>query len=112
MKEITALVQRFDSRIRLSGKILYEHFGLENGAALLQESFSHIERRDYEDSIELTKTEPLLEYILSCHGNQNQYLLERYSEFRTFIEERIAQEVRIRNGFRITKEAGIFMCWG
>ena len=112
MKEITALVQRFDSRIRLSGKILYEHFGLENGAALLQESFSHIERRDYEDSIELTKTEPLLEYILSCHGNQNQYLLERYSEFRTFIEERIAQEVRIRNGFRITKEAGIFVCWG
>ncbi len=110
MKEITDLVQHFDSHIRLSGKILYEHFGLENGAALLQQSFSQVERRDYKDSIELTEAEPLLEYILSCHGNQNQYLLERYSDFRMFVEERIKREVRRRGGFLITKEAGIFIC--
>ncbi len=104
MREISSLVQEFDSRIVLSAEKLYEHFGLENGASLLAPYFAPVRCLCYEDAIELDRAEPLIEYILSCHGNQNQLLLERYKDFRTFTEH------RTRHGFHITKAAGLFLC--
>ena len=47
--------------------------------------------------------EPLMEYILSCHGNQNQYILNKYNKFRSFVES------KVKNPFEITKEAGVFV---
>ena len=40
MKEITELVQTFDSRILLAAENLYERFGLENGGDILKQVFS------------------------------------------------------------------------
>lgn len=104
MQEIGALVQQFDNRIVLSADKLYERFGLENGREQLSRCFSRIQMLRHEDSIELDRAEPLIEYILSCHGNQNQYLLDRYKDFRAFVEKRTA------GGFHITKDAGVFLC--
>ena len=104
MQEITALVQEFDSRIQLSGDALYARFGLENGAELLAPYFSEISTRLYDDALYVTDAAPLIEYILSCHGNQNQYLLERYQDFRRFVEKKTLK------GFHITKSAGLFIC--
>lgn len=104
MQEISALVQRFDSRIVLSADKLYEHFGLENGESMLRRHFSDVRLLRYEDSIELNRAEPLIEYILSCHGNQNQYLLDRYKDFRAFVEKQTTKN------FHITKDAGVFLC--
>ena len=104
MKEISSLVQEFDSRITLSMERLYEHFGLQCGEALLSPYFASVECRRYEDSIELNTPEPLISYILSCHGNQNQLLLNRYAEFHAFVEK------KTRKGFHISKDAGIFVC--
>lgn len=103
MKEITELVQTFDSRILLAAENLYERFGLENGGDILRQVFSEVDFRRYEDYIELNKPELLLEYILSCHGNQNQLLLDKYKEFKNFVTE------KTRYGFQITKDAGIFI---
>ncbi len=103
MKEISQLVQQFDSRIVLSAEKLYEQFGLENGQKKLAAYFSSVSCVRYEDSIELDQAEPLIEYILSCHGNQNQILLERYKEFRLFTEEKTS------HGFHISKDAGVFI---
>lgn len=104
MQEITALVQEFDSRIQLSGVALYARFGLENGAELLAPYFSEISTQLYDDALYVTDAAPLIEYILSCHGNQNQYLLERYQDFRRFVEKKTLK------GFHITKSAGLFIC--
>lgn len=104
MKEITELVQEFDSRIALAAENLYDRFGLENGADILQPHFKQVDLRRYDDGIEISDAEPLMEYILSCHGNQNQYLLSRYKEFRTFVER------KVRKSYHITKDAGIFIC--
>ena len=104
MREITELVQQFRSEIVLSADVLYERFGLENGEALLRPFFSAVQLRHYEDSIEIADPEPLISYILSCHGNQNQLLLDQYKEFREFVAGRTA------HGFHITKDAGIFLC--
>ena len=104
MREITNLVQGFQKSITLSADKLYERFGLENGEQQLSPYFTHIERRMYEDSLVVDKAEPLIEYILSCHGNQNQYIVNRYKDFRSYVEK------KTKRGFRITKEAGIFIC--
>lgn len=104
MKEITVLVQEFHEDIVLSNECLYEVFGLENGKEILQRHFKEVEMRKYEDRIEVNEAEPLIAYILSCHGNQNHILLDRYREFKQFVEE------KVEKGFTITKDAGIFLC--
>lgn len=104
MKEVNQLVQDFDERIVLSSHNLYEHFGKENGQEILSPFFSSVTWVSYEDSLLIPDEEPLISYILSCHGNQNQYLLERYKEFRIFVKN------RVKSGFSITKDAGIFTC--
>lgn len=103
MQEVSRLVTQFDDRITLSGENLYEHFGKENGAQALAPYFAEVDRQQYEDALIVTQAEPLIEYVLSCHGNQNQYILEKYNKFRKYVEG------QIRNGYTITKDAGIFI---
>lgn len=104
MREITELVQKFDQRIILAAENLYDRFGLDNGKDILKKYFSQIETQLYDDEIVINQAEPLIEYILSCHGNQNQYLLDRYHDFRQFVEK------QVKNEYHITKEAGYFIC--
>lgn len=104
MQEITNLVQNFDSRIILAAENLYERFGLENGEEILSKYFPNIEIQKYDDAIVIDKATPLIEYILSCHGNQNQYLLDKYQEFRQYVKK------QVKNTYRITKDAGYFLC--
>ena len=104
MQEINQLVSDFDSRIVLSADRLYTIFGLDNGCQLLNDDFKQIEKKIYKDSLIVDKAEPLIEYIMSCHGNQNQYLLDRYSSFKNFVSDRLSRPMHI------TKEAGIFVC--
>ena len=107
MKEITELVKGFDDRMNLSANVLYNVFGLDNGAKILSKSFDNVEKCIFDDALVVDKAEPLLEYIMSCHGNQNQYIVDRYKEFRTYIEKKVQK----RKGFRITKEAGYFKAY-
>ena len=104
MKEITDLVQEFDPQINLSEVALYTIFGLDHGEKQLKPYFGSVEKRIYEDSLWVDRPEPLLDYILSCHGNQNQYLLDKYKDFRGFVSR------KTKDGFFITKDAGIFLC--
>lgn len=103
MNEISQLVQEFDERIVLAADNLYDIFGRENGAKLLHTAFSDVNWISYEDTLNIPEEEPLISYILSCHGNQNQYLLDRYKEFHSFVK------TKVKNGFQITKDAGIFL---
>ncbi len=103
MKEISELVQEFDERIVLSADKLYEVFGESNGAALLKNYFKQVEWKQYEDCLLVTKAESLIAYILSCHGNQNRYIVDRYSEFRNFVRK------KTERGFLVTKDAGVFV---
>ena len=106
MKEITEIVQNFDSRISLSNHSLYDVFGLENGEDILSKYFSNIQRMDYQDSLAITESKPLIDYIMSCHGNQNEILGPRLNEFKEYIEELLENNGKIV----VTKEAGLFVC--
>lgn len=103
MKEVSELVQEFDEHIVLAADKLYEKFGRENGAEILNSYFSDIEWRTYEDCLIVPEPEPLISYILSCHGNQGQYIPERYREFFSYVKKKTDQ------GMRITKDAGVFI---
>lgn len=103
MAEISQLVTDFDDRIVLSADKLYEQFGLDNGAEQLRHHFKETELRRYQDELIVPDADPLISYILSCHGNQNQYIISNYKDFRTHVSK------KIKRGFHITKDAGIFL---
>lgn len=106
MREITELVQEFDSRIQLSEIALYEIFGLENGKEILEKQFNSVELELYEDELIVDEVEPLLDYILSCHGNQSEILSTRQLEFKQFLQKKMNEK-----GFiEIQKCAGLFKC--
>lgn len=105
MEEITTLVQEFHPSITLADKELYEIFGLQNGAYELEPHFNQVETRYYEDGLLVSNPQLLLEYILSCHGNQNEILLPKYQEFKDMLTRKLAKKP-----FKITKEAGLFIC--
>ena len=54
----------------------------------------------------ITQAQPLIDYILSCHGNQNDVLVNRMNEFKKYIEDLIKKS----NGIKITKDSGLFIC--
>lgn len=105
MKEVTELVHEFDPRITLSEVSLYDRFGLENGGSILKKYFSSVEKKEYQDSLIISEAEPLLDYILSCHGNQNERLIGRKTEFKEFIKKKIKEQGQVK----ITKQAGVLI---
>ena len=102
MKEISALAAEFDDRIVLAAQNLYEIFGKENGEEILAPYFAEVKWQQYEDHLLVTDAEDLVDYIISCHGNQNRYIVNDYKAFRQFVES------KIRKGFYVTKDAGLF----
>ena len=105
MAEIEDLVQSYQPKIHLSEIKLYDVFGLENGKQKMAPYFSEIEKREYEDSLVVTEVQPLLDYILSCHGNQKEYLVKEYDNFVAYVQKKMQQKGTIN----ITKQAGIFI---
>ncbi len=103
MKEISELVKEFDDRIELSAEKLYEQFGKENGGAILGRYFDEVKWHGYEDELVVKMAEPVIEYVLSCHGNQNRFIVDRYKEFSSFVKR------KTDCGFHITKDAGVFI---
>ena len=105
MKEISELVKEFDDRIELSAGHLYERFGKENGKQILGKYFKNVEWNQYEDELFVPAAEPVVEYVLSCHGNQNRYIVDRYKEFVSYVKQ------KTDNGLYITKDAGVFIAY-
>lgn len=82
-------------------------FSLERGAAALNRHFSHIERRDYVDSLEITDPESVVHYVRSTIGAES--MSERQIDhLRSIVTGRIA----IDGAFHITKSTGVFIATG
>ena len=105
MKEITEIVQNFDASVNLSNHRLYDVFGLENGESILCAYFKTVKRYDYRDTLEITESKPLIDYIMSCHGNQNEILGPRLTDFKEYIDELLKTNGKIV----VTKHAGLFI---
>ena len=80
--------------------------GLENGKTLLSPYFKQIELKRYDDYLIVDDAKALMNYIMSCHGNQKEYLGYRLKEFQAYLEKIIDEN----NGIKITKDCGLFIC--
>lgn len=108
MREVEQLVREFEPKIQLSGVRLYENFGIQNGKASLKKFFHDVTWLDYPDHLKVTDADALMDYIMSCHGNQREYLVPAYEEFKMFLEKKLARKGYIK----ITKQAGLFIAGG
>lgn len=106
MKQIEELTKSFDSRIALAEVNLSEIFGLENGELQLKPWFSDVKKYIYEDCLIVDDYKPLLDYILSCHGNEHEILKGRYEEFEKYVKAKVEKT----GAFKISKYAGMFEC--
>ncbi len=104
MKEITDLIKEFNPKITLSNIKLYDVFGLENGKIILEPYFKKIETLIHDDYLLVNDVNDIINYILSCHGNQSEFILKDYESFKKYMEKKVKNEIKI------TKAAGIFIC--
>lgn len=104
MKEITDIIKEYNPKITLSNINLYDVFGLENGKKILLEHFDNVELKIHDDYLIVDDPEDITNYILSCHGNQIEYILKDSDSFKKYIERKVKKSIRI------TKEAGVFIC--
>lgn len=104
MKEITDLIKEYNPKITLSNIKLYDVFGLDNGYDLLLPYFDQIELDKHEDYLLVDDVIDIINYILSCHGNQSEYILKDYMAFENFVEKKMKKQMKI------TKDAGMFIC--
>jgi ubiquinone/menaquinone biosynthesis C-methylase UbiE len=80
-------------------------FTLQNGAELLKKYFSYVERRDYIDSLQITETADLINWIESTISISNYTKDDRAKLYPYF------ESIRTENGYiEIEKEAGLFIC--
>lgn len=81
-----------------------KNFTLQNGHAILTKYFSDVKRFDYEDHLEVTDIEDILDYIYSMSGILSIAGLER-AEIKRVLEKNTVNGV-----LYIPKENGMFVC--
>jgi len=81
-----------------------KNFTLQNGAEILKKHFANVERLDYEDSLEITNIDDLIEYIYSLSSMTALYQYSKDEIKHTLSKKQ-------KNGvLSIPKEYGIFVC--
>ncbi len=82
-------------------------FALENGEAQIKRYFRDVEKRENQDFLAVTETEPLLAFILSTPFKE-VITNDKLTTLRQQIDERIASEGAIR----IARHTGLFLANG
>lgn len=107
LKEFGELLKRFDPHFDFpSAREHALNFGVENGAAQLQEYFSEIGYKDFAGGLKITDEQAIVDYLLSSNTDLNKILVnDTLSEFLSFL----ASEKETNNGaIYITKSTGLF----
>ncbi len=105
MKELSDLVSNYDKRVNCSLEPVARAFGLENGGEQLSEFFKSIKLVKYEDGLEVTEAEPLVNYVLSFTRVKGAISGDRIKDFEEYITN-----ILNRNGkIQIKKESGMFL---
>src|SRR5262249_22106955 len=82
-------------------------FSLENGAEQLASRFPHIERRRLENTLVITETEPLLNFVRSAVP-QNQQSDAKFQHLRELFQKELSQQGAIH----LTMDIGLFEAMG
>jgi 2-polyprenyl-3-methyl-5-hydroxy-6-metoxy-1,4-benzoquinol methylase len=110
MLEMKKLVRGFtgnDNYALVQGNIT-DRFSLENGIAQLAAFFEDIRVVEYPDSLEITDTSDLVEYVLSCNNLVKDIQVlpeEQKDDFARYVDAKIKKDGKIH----ITKSSGTFI---
>jgi ubiquinone/menaquinone biosynthesis C-methylase UbiE len=78
-------------------------FSLENGGAQLREHFADVDRRRFDDALHVKAHEPLVAYVLSLPGFEDDVTFDLADRFRELVGE---------DGLRVTRDVGVFVASG
>lgn len=78
-------------------------FLLENGAAEIKRTFSRVEKTQYVDNLEITKVEPIINYIRSSIGAE-----DISEELLNSVEKELTAYLEQHKKIIITKDSGMF----
>jgi len=104
LRELRELVKTFDPDINFEN--WRNPFTLENGLDQLSRFFTDIDVRRHHDSLAITRTKPLVDYVLSTMSTALDILVGRkLIEFENLIEGKLSQDGIIEIG----KDSGMFV---
>ena len=103
LKEIGELVHDFDPNLPALGGQTVEPFTLENGQEQIKAFFSNVSLFLFQDSLEITESEPLVSYILSGLP-QGKLSGTSLSALRNHAQKALTAH----NPFHVTKVSGLF----
>lgn len=84
--------------------VVNKRFTLQNGRSLLEAYFSPVFRLDYEDALEITDVEDLMDYVCSLPSMANQ------ENFDRAVAKHILEKNMVNGILSIPKEQGMFVC--
>jgi len=103
LKEMSDLIFQFDPTIEDAFKNEANPFILESGSTQLQKWFKGVQIDRYSDSLHVTESEPLIDYIISTI--RLGFDESRRADFSSFVESQMA----VNDGaIRIQKDSGMF----
>lgn len=105
LRELRDMMRRFgldDSAVPGS----FARYGLDNAPEILGEYFHHVKVVPFVDSLFITETQPLMNYIHSMIGIWN---VPNHAEID--MEHWIAAEIATKGGFTIQKVGGVVLAW-
>jgi SAM-dependent methyltransferase len=103
MHELDELIRRSWPDSPWKGMRKTVPFSLDNGQAILSPFFTHVTLHNYEDSLEVTEAEPLVDYAFS---GRIGFLSS--SEMRELFIKLVHQELAERGTIHITNASGLF----
>lgn len=103
LNELESLLRPFLPEAELGGEP--EHFGLENGKAILAGFFEEVLRHDYTDRMVFEEVQPLLDYVLSEAPIREALTGERLAGF----VNRVKQELSRNGQIQVTRQKGVFV---
>ena len=110
MKEMNQIISEYtgNNNYKIAKGSITESFSLENGSEQLAKYFPFVEKRIYEDSLEITDAEDFTNYVLSCNNLKPGIIVLEEPEKDNFMKY-IQNILNNNKSIHITKSSGTFI---
>ena len=105
MRELKSLMGHFGLQ-NPDSPASFARYGLENASSILGECFEHVEVIPFVDSLYITETQPLMDYIHSMIG-----IWDFPADADAQLANWISAEIAANGGFTIHKAGGMVLAW-
>jgi ubiquinone/menaquinone biosynthesis C-methylase UbiE len=105
MPELRDIVRRVAPELPFSDNLHIRRFCLENGASLLEQVFSNVVLRRYENALDITEAEPVVAYYRSTIGAGTVLTGEKVGRLRRMVQEQIDGDGSIH----VSLDTGMFV---